>query len=288
MSVITAPRLLSRMRRREHRRVALVTGLVLVLGLCAAGLLAPLLAPHSPVAQYPGEELRGYGGRFLLGTDDLGRDTLSRTLYACRAALLVGLLGVGIGATVGSLIGLVIGYVGGRLDSFVMRLTDIGIGFPVVIVGIVVVAIGGPGPQAVIIAIALYYLPAFVRILRGSALQLRARPFVEAAASMGVKDRVIVLRHVLPNALPLFVLQVGLALPDAVLLDAGLSFIGLGAPPPSPTLGDMLSQARSYLDVPRLAIVPGLALCLLVIGLNLLADGVRDVLDPRESSERAR
>ena len=283
------PRLMSRLRTADSRRGALVVGLVFVGVLGVAGVLAPWLAPHAPYAQFPGHELEGAGARFWFGTDELGRDVLSRTLYACRAALEVGLLGVGIGSVIGSSIGLVIGYFGGRIEAVVMRLTDIGVGFPVVIVGIVVVAIGGPGPHAVIVAIAVYTLPIFVRILRGSALQLRSRPFVEAAVSMGSTDRAILWRHVLPNALPVFVLQVGLALPDAVLLDAGLSFIGLGAPPPAPTLGDMLSSARSYLDIPRLALIPGLALCLLVIGLNLLADGVRDVLDPKDSGkERAR
>lgn len=270
--------------RRAPGSTAMRAGGAIVLAIALAGLLAPLLAPHDPLQQFAGHELAGVGGRFPLGTDQLGRDVLSRTLYSCRTAIVIGVAGVGIGALLGSAIGVVSGYFGGLLDALVMRVTDIAFGFPVIIVGIVIVAVSGAGQRAVVLAIAIYNVPVFVRILRGAAIQVRARPFIEAAFAMGLRDREILLRHILPGVLPVFAIQVGLALPDAVLLDAGLSFVGLGAPPPSPTLGGMLDEARVYLSAPLIAIVPGVALCLLVVGLNLLADGVRDRLDPRAAA----
>jgi ABC-type dipeptide/oligopeptide/nickel transport system permease subunit len=278
----TAATLGRRRRRRAgagSRSIRIGGGIVLALAL--AGLLAPLLSPHDPLQQFAGQELAAPGNGFLLGSDQLGRDVLSRTLYGCRSAILVGLIGVGIGSLVGTTIGIVSGYFGGLLDSVIQRVTDVAFGFPVIIVGIVIVALSGAGQKAVVMAIAIYNVPVFVRILRGAALQVRARPFIEAAFAMGLRDREILVRHILPSVLPVFAIQVGLALPDAVLLDAGLSFVGLGAPPPAPTLGGMLDEARAYLSSPMIAIVPGIALCLLVVGLNMLADGVRDRLDPR-------
>ncbi|WP_214324639.1 ABC transporter permease [Nonomuraea sediminis] len=262
-------------RHRNMIAGGLAVGIVLVLAA-----LAPWITPYDPVRLFTGHELSPPGPQFLLGTDALGRDVLSRVVVACRNAVQVDVLGVAVGALIGSVIGLLIGYFGGWLDNVVMRLTDIAFGFPEIIVGIVVVALTRPGLGAITWAIAAFNVPTFVRIMRGCALQLRNRPFVDAAVAAGLRDREIIARHVLPNSLPMFVIQVGLALPDAVLLDAGLSFIGLGAPPPAPTLGGMLSEASAVLDATWLAIVPGAALCLFVMGLNLLADGVRDVLDP--------
>lgn len=280
-AVTAVPRRRLRVSSKRSGATAIRIGGGIVLLLALAGLLSPLLAPHDPLQQFTGQELASPGGSFLLGTDHLGRDVLSRTLYGCRNAILVGLIGVGIGALVGTAIGVVSGYFGGLVDNLIMRVTDVAFGFPVIIVGIVIVALSGPGQRAVVFAIALYNIPVFVRILRGAALQVRARPFIEAAFAMGLRDREILVRHILPSTLPIFAIQVGLALPEAVLLDAGLSFVGLGAPPPAPTLGGMLDEARAYLSTPWLAIVPGVALCILVVGLNLLADGVRDRLDPR-------
>lgn len=256
-------------------------GAAVVGAVVLVALLSPWLAPYDPVRMFSGHELSPPGGAFLLGTDALGRDVLSRTLAACLNAVRVDVVAVVAGAAVGGAIGLAVGYGGGRLDSVTMRLTDIAFGFPEIIVGIVVVALVGPGPGAITWTIAAFNVPVFVRIMRGCALQLRNRPYVEAAVAAGLRDHEIIRRHVLPNSLPAFAVQVGVALPGAVLLDAGLSFIGLGAPPPAPSLGGMLQEAATVLDATWLAVVPGAVLCVFVIGLNLLADGIADVLDPR-------
>lgn len=275
--------------RRIRRSRAAAVGLGILVAYVLVSLFAPAIAPHNPATQYAGMNMHGPTLRFLAGTDEFGRDIFSRVLYAGRDSLYVGVVGVVIGGAIGAVLGVVGGYLGGVLDVVLMRIVDLGLGFPAVIIGVVVVAIRGPGATNLAIAIALFNVPIFIRIMRSITLQVKARPFVEVATAMGIRDREILRHHILPNVLPSLLIQAGIAMPAAILIEAGLAFLGLGARPPAPTLGGMLSEARAYLGVsPWYAIAPGISLSVLVIALNLLVDGLRDVLDPRRAAAMRR
>ena len=261
------------------------------LGLFVIGLLvlvaiaAQVLAPYDPIAQHPGRELAPPGGAFPLGTDELGRDLLSRIIYGTRLAFVVSLIAVGVGTAVGVATGLVAGYFGGIVDTMFMRLYDVILTFPGILVGIAVVTVLGPGSINVAWALAVGLAPGAARLIRSCVLTEREREYVVAARSCGARDRRIMWLHILPNSIAPLLVTTFLAFGYAVLAEAGLSFLGLGTQPPQPSWGGMLNTSRAYLrDAPWYGIWPGVSLALLIYGLNSLSDALRDALDPRRSN----
>ncbi len=257
-------------------------------GLTVMGLLilmaafAPIIAPYDPLAQHPGAELAVPSDRFRLGTDEFGRDLLSRIIYGSRISLLVGVIAVVIGSVVGVSSGLVAGYKGGWLDASIMRVWDTLLAFPGILLGIAVATVLGPGVTNAAIALAIISIPQFSRITRASVLTEKQRDYVQAARCIGVGDAGIAARHIFPNTVSPLLVQLSLAMAFAVLLEAGLSFLGLGTQPPDPSWGSMLNTSRAYLrQAPWYAVFPGLALSLLLLGLNFLSDALRDALDPK-------
>jgi peptide/nickel transport system permease protein len=249
-----------------------VVGLVLILAIVLVALAAPLLAPHDPLDQSVRDRLAPPSFDYPLGRDDKGRDILSRVIFGTRIALMVGFFSVLIGGALGTAIGVAAGFFGGKIDSALMRLTDILLAFPDLITGLLVLAVLGPGLGKMILAIGLTIAPRFARIAYGPTLALKGREFVEAARSIGVREGRLLRVHILPN--------VGGDL--LVWLEASLSFVGLGVAPPTPTWGQMIREGTIYLStVPLYSLGPGLALLATVFAFNLVGDGLRDVLDPR-------
>lgn len=243
---------------------------------------APLFAPHDPSFQYRGEELLAPNMTFLLGTDQYGRDLLSRVIYAGRTSLLAGVLAVGIGAFVGVTTGLLSGYIGGWVDSIIMRFYDGLLTFPNILLAIALVAALGPSLLNIAIALGVSQAPLDARLTRSIVLSLRERDYVLAARSLGAPGYRIVLHHILPNTLPILLVQFSLAMGFAVLAEGSLSFLGLGTQPPTPSWGGMLNDSRPYMrEAPWYGIWPGLAMAILLIALNFLTDAARDVMDPR-------
>lgn len=248
--------------------------------LCAVA--APILAPFDPLEQHPGSELLPPGAGFLLGTDNLGRDLLSRIIFGSRASLLVGVVAVGLGASIGILTGLAAGYFGGMVDNIIMGIYDALLAFPAILLGIGVVSVLGTGMLSVAYALAIASLPIFARLMRSRVLAERERDYVLAAQCIGAPARRIMGQHVLPNAISPLIVQISLAMAFSVLAESALSFLGLGTQPPQPSWGSMLNESRAYLrTAPGFGIFPGMALALLLLGLNFLSDALRDALDPR-------
>jgi peptide/nickel transport system permease protein len=267
---------------RLVRNPAGAFGLTVFALLFLIAIFAPIVAPYDPLAQDGRAEMVGPSAAHLFGTDELGRDLLSRVIYGARTSLLVGVLAVTLGSLVGVSTGLAAGYVGGWLDTVIMRLWDVLLAFPAILIGIAIAAMLGPGATNAAFALAIISIPQFSRITRASVLGEKQRDYVQAARSVGVREIAIAVRHILPNTVSPFLVQLSLAMGYAVLLEAGLSFLGLGTQPPDPSWGGMLSASRTYLrDAPYYAIFPGIALSLLLLSLNFLADALRDALDPR-------
>jgi ABC-type dipeptide/oligopeptide/nickel transport system permease subunit len=259
-----------------------LAGLLIVLLFVALAMFAPLVAPYPPYEQHQRELLQPPGGQFLLGTDELGRDLLTRVLYGARVSMIVGVLATAIGATFGVATGLLSGYLGGWVDSVIMRFYDALLAFPGIIIGIGVISVLGPSSLNVAYALALGGMPFFARLMRSSVLSEREREYVFAARCIGARDGRIMFRHVLPNTLPPLLVQLSLAMGFAVLAEASLSFLGLGTQPPDPSWGSMLNDSRAYLrEAPFYGLWPGLALTILLVALNFLSDALRDALDPR-------
>ena len=257
-------------------------GLALLLGLVLAGLAAPVIAPFSPIDQLRGKELVPPGWPHILGTDEFGRDLFSRILFGTRISLLVGVVAVGVGAGIGIPAGLIAGYFGGRLDAAIMRLCDVLLAFPGILMGIAVVTILGAGAVNAALALAIVSIPQFSRLMRACVLVEREREYVQAARCLGAADRRVVVRHILPNSLGPVLVQITISMGFAVLLEAGLSFLGIGTQPPDPSWGSMLKDSRPYLGrAPWYGIWPGVALAVLLLGLNYITDALRDALDPR-------
>jgi peptide/nickel transport system permease protein len=267
---------------RLRRSPSGVAGGVIVLLLTAVALFGPHLAPHAPNVPDYTAILQRPGPGHIGGTDQYGRDIFSRVLYGAGISLGVGLLGVLVGLVPGTLLGLATGYFGGWLDAVVMRVIDVLLAFPGILLAIAMVAVLGPGLQNIVIAIGFFGVPVYTRLVRGSTLQAKTLDFVEAARAQGARPGRILLRHILPNILAPVIVVSTLRLAEAILTEAALSFLGLGAQPPTPEWGAMLSEAQDYLvTAPYMAFFPGAALVVAVLGFNLLGDGLRDALDPR-------
>ena len=268
-------------RRFLRQKVALVALAFLVL-LIGAAILAPWIAPYDPSAPDYLNVLQGPGAAHWAGTDTYGRDIFSRIIWGARISLTVGFLSVSLGALGGVALGIVAGYYGRWIDSAVMRLCDLLLAFPGILLAIAVIAILGPGITNVIYAVAIFSIPVFARLARGTTLQLKRAVYVDAARAVGVGDATIMLRHILPGTLPNVIVYFSMRIGTSILTAAALSFIGLGAQPPSPEWGAMLADGRTYMGVAdHLTLFPGLAIFLTVLGFNLLGDGLRDALDPK-------
>lgn len=242
---------------------------------------APWIAPYDPASQ-GATRLLGVSRDHLFGTDELGRDTFSRIVYGARVSLQVGIVAVGIALLLGGIMGLASGFFGGRLDGLIMRFVDILFAFPGLILAIVITGLLGPSVRNAMLAIGIIYAPAFARVIRGSVLSVKNELYMESARVAGATNARLMARHVLPNIVAPMIVLVTVYLSGAILAEAGLSFLGLGTQPPTPSWGGMLNSARMFMErSPVMAIAPGLAIMFVVLGLNFLGDGLRDVLDPR-------
>jgi peptide/nickel transport system permease protein len=257
-------------------------GLAILTLLAISALMAPLLAPHDPTRQNLDNDLRGYSMENPLGTDKLGRDILSRVLYGGRISLLVGATTVVISLAIGLAIGSLSGYFGGWADQLLMRLVDILMAFPGILLAIAFTAVLGPGLDHVILALCLIGWTSYARLVRGEILTLREREFVQAARALGCKPGRVIARHLLPNLLPPVLIHATFGLAAAIIAEGSLSFLGLGVEPPTPSWGSMLNDGRQFLLVaPNLTTYPGMAIMITVFGLNLVGDGLQDRLQAR-------
>lgn len=269
----------------RHGLVLAGGSIVLLLAIIAA--FGPLLAPYDPLAMNFSVRFAPPSAAHWFGTDDFGRDLLSRVLYGARVSVQVAFIAVGISATAGVTLGVTAGYLGGWVDELIMRVMDVIFAFPAVLLAITVMAILGRGVENAMIAIAIVYAPIFARVTRGAVIAVRDREFITAARALGQGHGRIMWRHVLPNALGPVIVQTSLSLAFAILAEAALSFFGLGTQPPDPSWGRMLAEGRGFLgQAPWMGIFPGLAIMVSVLGFNLLGDGLRDVLDPRWRGRR--
>lgn len=267
----------------KTRRGTLWCGVFLVALVLLTALLAPLLAPTDPTVQLLDQRLEGPSREHLLGLDELGRDILSRLVFGARVSVGVGLSVVLLSGFLGSLLGAVSGYSGGRLDSVLMRLTDVFLSFPGILLAIALVAVLGPALKHVILALVTIGWVGYARLVRGQVLQVKEQEFVSAAQAAGVRAPLVVVRHIVPHVLPTLLVQASLGMAGAILAEASLSFLGLGIQPPTPSWGAMINAGRSHLlDAPHLALFPGIAIFLTVMGLNFLGDGLVDLIDPRQ------
>lgn len=267
--------------RLKRHRLALGAGVVLAL-LVFTALLAPVLAPHDPYHQDLYRRLEPPSWAHPLGTDDFGRDILSRVIYGARISLRIGLLAIGLALTAGTGLGLLAGGRGGLADAVIMRLMDILLAFPSILLAIAVVAVVGPGIDNVMLAVSVVMIPQYARLVRASVLSIREQAYVEAARALGASETRVLLFALLPNCVAPLIVQSTLSLGTAILEAAGLSFLGLGAQPPAPEWGAMLSGGRELLlQAPWVMTFPGLAIFVVVLALNLFGDGLRDALDPR-------
>ncbi|KLU61984.1 glutathione transport system permease protein GsiD [Peptococcaceae bacterium CEB3] len=268
-------------RKLWRRRTASIGGAIILFYILVA-LLAPWISPQDPLRIHLAHEFQGPSFSHLLGTDDKGRDILSRIIYGSRLSLSVGFAAVFIGAVVGVPLGLVAGYYGKWVDAVIMRIVDILLAFPGILLALAIVSALGPSLINVTIAVGVFSIPTFARIVRGSTLTVKKLEYIDAIKTMGAGDFRIIWSHILPNILSPIIIQATLRLATAILTAAGLSFLGLGAQPPSPEWGAMLSNGRNFLwNAPHIAAFPGLAIATLVLGFNLFGDGLRDALDQR-------
>ncbi len=273
--------------RLLRNRIGLI-GFVLCLLVVGAALLAPLLATHDPFAQSIRARLQGPSAEHWLGTDNFGRDLYSRILFGFRTSVGTAVGAVVLATLVGGLAGLVAAYAGGWVDRLIMRLMDVLLAFPIILLAIGVLAVLGPGSVNTGLAIGIVYTPIFARLARGPALTVLPWDYVAAARALGAHAPRIVLRHVLPNIAAPLLVQITLSLSTAILVEASLSFLGLGTQPPTPSLGLMLSDSRDYLLLsPWTSVFSGLAILLASFGFNLFGDGLRDLLDPALRNDAA-
>jgi peptide/nickel transport system permease protein len=269
-------------RRRFVRSRTGLFGAVVLLIVTLAAIFAAQVAPYNPTRQDFRVEREPPSAEHWMGTDEFGRDVLSRVIWGARASLAAGAVAASIALAVGLILGMVAAYYGNRTDSFIMRVMDIVLAFPYILLAIAVVAILGPGLLNAMIAIGIVYVPHYARVVRGAVLSVRAREYVEAARALGARDDRVMVQHVLPNTLAPVIVQTTLNVGTAIIDTAGLSFLGLGTQPPTPDWGNMLSAGRSYvIDSPWIATFPGLAILVTVLAFNLMGDALRDAFDPK-------
>jgi len=261
----------------------LVVGGSLVIIVAIVALFAPLLAPADPYSQDLGNRLAGLGTPgHLLGTDQFGRDLLSRLLYGARVSLQVCVIAVGVGASIGLVLGLPAGYFGGWMDLLIGRIFDVILSFPTILLALAIVAALGPSLTNMIIAIGLTSTPNYGRVMRGAIISVMAREFISASVSFGASDIYVMRRHILPNVLAPLIVTTSLGIATAILAEATLSFLGLGVPPPTATWGSIINDGKQYLDIaPWISTLGGVGIVIAVFGFTLFGDGLRDVLDPR-------
>jgi peptide/nickel transport system permease protein len=260
----------------------LKVGTAIVVFAVVAALIGPWVSPYDPATQQLALRLAGPAWNHPFGLDELGRDILARILAGARISLLVGLAVVGVSTTVGTLLGSLAGYFGGRVDDLISRIVDVLMAFPGILLAIALVAVLGPSLVNVVLALSVIGWVGYARLVRAQVLRGRELEFVQAAKALGARTPRILVRHILPMALPAVVVQATLGMAGAVLAEASLSFLGLGVQPPTPSWGTMLNGGRAHLiDAPHLTVFPGLAVALLVLGFNFLGDGLRDAVDPR-------
>jgi peptide/nickel transport system permease protein len=268
--------------RRFRRNHLGLVGAVIVLLLLITASFAPQLAPKDPAEQNLRARRTAPNAEYLLGADEFGRDMLSRLIYGARSSLSVALAAVAIGLTLGSFLGALAGYLGGWVDNVIMRVMDLFLAFPYLLLAIIIVSALGPGAINTILAIAVWTIPAFARVARSAVMQLKERDFITAALSLGAKEARVLGVHMLPNFAATLVVYASLYIAYAILMESALSFLGLGVQPPTASWAGMIASGRNYVtSAPHIATIPGIAIALAVLGFNLLGDGLRDALDPR-------
>ncbi len=272
-------------RQLKRNRLA-IAGIIFILALFVVAALAPYIAPHNPYQTDFFRTLEGPSRQHLLGTDDLGRDVLSRIIHGARISITIGFISVAIGLVIGVPIGAISGYYGGKIDILVQRLVDIMMAFPGMLLAIIIVSVMGVGLVNAMIAVGIVSIPTYIRLVRGSVLSIKNKEFVDAAKALGVSEAKIIFKHVVPHCLAPIIVQSSLQVGAAILWAAGLGFLGLGAQAPIPEWGAMLSQGRGYIRTAHhVTTYPGLAIMLTVLGFNLFGDGLRDALDPKMSRD---
>lgn len=277
---VAAPAFAAKARARMPPLLKVATGAVILLVMLAA--LSPLIAPHDPLAQNVLARLQGPSADYWLGTDQFGRDLLSRILYGMRASIVISASAVFVALFAGGSLGLIAAYYRGWTDRIIMRLMDVLFAFPLMLLAIGIIAMLGPGSGPTALSIAVVYTPIFARLLRGPALVIATSDYVASARAIGASDARIILSHIMPNLASVILVQTSLLLSSAILVEASLSFIGLGTQPPTPSLGVMLSEGRNVLLLsPWAAVFSGIAILIIAFALNLLGDVLRDTLDPR-------
>jgi ABC-type dipeptide/oligopeptide/nickel transport system permease subunit len=268
--------------RRFVRNRGAVFGLAVFVAIVLMAVFAGVLAPYDPIAQGVGPANARPSLAHWAGTDSFGRDMLSRIIYGARIALVVGVMAVLLAMVIGVTLGLVAGFYGGWVDAVIMRVMDGLFAFPIIILAIAMMAVMGFGVKNVIIAVAVGFIAPFARVTRGDVLAVKEEPYIEAARLAGVSRPAIIARHVLPNVLAPIIVQAALRVSGAIITESGLSFLGLGPPPPTPVWGSMIAEGRNFIVMaPHISTIPGIALMVTIVGLNLLGDGIRDLLDPR-------
>lgn len=271
-------KLWSKLKKNKTAMVGL--GILIVYAIIL--LLGPWLAPYDPYEIDLANKLQSPSMDHLMGTDDKGRDILSRILSGAYLTMGVGIFAVVFGGSLGIILGLVAGYYGGIIDSIISRIIDVMLAFPGILLALAIVSALGTSLINVTLAVGFFSVPMFARIVRGSTMEVKKLEYIDAVRTLGANDLIIIVRHILPNILSPIIIQASMRLATAILSAAGLSFLGLGAQPPSPEWGAMLSTGRDFLfNAPHIALFPGLMISMLVLGLNLLGDGLRDALDPR-------
>ncbi len=269
------------LKRFARNRLALA-GLVLIAILTVMAVFAPWLAPYDPIQQNYDALSQAPSRLHLFGTDNLGRDVLTRTIYGARVSLSAGVVAIGLATLTGLIFGMIAGFFAGMVDEIIMRVVDAMLAFPFLVLAITLAAVLGPNLQNAMLAIAVVSAPVFARLARGQVLSERERDYVQAAQALGSSDWRIVTQHLLPNIAGPIIIQASLSVAGAILAESSLSFLGLGVQPPTPSWGEMLNTARGYLrDAPWTAIAPGSLIFISVLAFNLLGDGLRDALDPK-------
>ena len=257
-------------------------GMIVLLLLIAMAIFAEQLAPFDPVEIHLRDKLQMPNSTYWFGTDELGRDIFSRIIHGADISLEVGLLAVLLGSFVGVSTGLIAGYMGGKVDTVIMRWWDTILAFPAIFIGIALVAVLGPDPMVAVLAVGIRTMPTFARLTRSVAISTKEIEFVAAEKALGASSGSIMVKSILPNCLTPVIVNMALAAPGAILVEAALSYLGLGAQPPDPTWGNMIQEAQAYLNrVPTFSVFPGVFITLIVLGMNFFADGLQDALDPR-------